>query len=169
VNSTVPPRAIPDPPSLDLRQTGETDIRSKKIAGAGTNVRRKGFYPGFWGTPGMATATYPAGFRFGGWIAVAGLVFCLGLIAKNWGGSIFPAASGAQSPVVRSADPLVPRLSPPWEKLSRPAYPVGKEGGERSPFSYATPYKDIARGSVENVAPAWAILYEPRPARRHKR
>jgi hypothetical protein len=116
--------------------------------------------------PDMTIAT--AGAR--GWMAAA--VVCGGLIAADREHSKSQAASRVQSPVVHG-----PRLSPPWEKISRPPFPMDSflmdwRTGGRNPFSYAAPYKAVMHEPAENiaVAPAWAIAYEHRPPRRrHKR
>lgn len=122
----------------------------------------------------MATTTRAADIRLGlkVWIAVGGPLCSLALVLMGWDYLHLKLQDAphlfAQSPVVGAAVPTpIARLSPPWERIAVPAYPVGATVRRVSPFSYVSPYKGVHDASYEYVPDGSledALLMRPRPA-----
>jgi hypothetical protein len=106
------------------------------------------------------------------WIGVGGPVFSMALVLMGWDYLHLKFQDvpkrAAQSAVVAAAVvlPAAP-LSPPWERISVPPYPVGATVRWVSAFSYAAPYKSVLNASDENMSNASyedTLLMRPKPA-----
>jgi len=117
--------------------------------------------------------TTAAGVRLGlkVWIAVGGPVFSVALMAMGWDFLHWKLQAAPlsvmQSTVAPGAvTPRTARLSPPWERNSAPAYPVGAPPVKASAFSYDAPYKELFPTSEEIRDASYkdALIMRPRPA-----
>jgi hypothetical protein len=117
--------------------------------------------------------TTAAGVRLGlkVWIAVGGPVFATALMVMGWDVAHLKLQAAprpdAQSAVAgTAATPSAARLSPPWEKNTSPAYPVGVVPLKVSSFSYDAPYKeilDLPAEVIRNASYKDALLMRPNP------